>query len=48
MTEPESEEEREKVSVPVRKQEQKVEPELPEEALEPGKQREILPRWRTY
>jgi len=48
MAELENEKEREKVPVPVRKREQKVEPELPEKALEPGEQREIPPRWRTY
>ena len=42
------EEERGKVPVPVRKQEQKVEQELPEKVLDPGKQREIPRRWRTY
>ena len=44
----ENQKEMEKVPVPVRKQEQKVEQELPEKALDPGKQREIPRRWRTY
>ena len=38
MAELENEEEREKVPVPARKPEQKVEQELPEKALEPGEQ----------
>jgi len=48
MAELENEKEREKVPVPVRKREQKVEQELTAKALEPGKQREIPRRWRTY
>ena len=48
MAELENEKKREKVLVPVRKQEQKVEQELLEKALEPGKQREMPRRWRTY
>ena len=48
MAELQNEKEREKVPVPVRKHEQKVEQELPEKALEPGKQREIPRRWQTY
>ncbi len=48
MAELENEKEPEKVPVPVRKQEQKVEQELPEKALDLGKQREIPRRWRTY
>jgi len=48
MAELENEEEREKVPVPVRKHEQKVEPELPEKALEPREQWEMPPRWHTY
>jgi len=43
-----NEKEREKVLVPVRKREQKVEQEQPEKALDPGKQREIPRRWHTY
>ncbi len=41
-------EEREKIPMPVRKREQKVEQELPEKAPEPGEQREMLRRWHTY
>ncbi len=48
MAELENEKEREKVPVPVRKQEQKVGQELPQKALDPGKQRGIPRRWRTY
>jgi len=44
----ELENEKEKVLVPVRKREQKVEQEQPEKALEPGKQWEMPRRWRTY
>ena len=48
MTELGNEKEREKVPVPVRKQEQKVEQELPEKALEPGEQWKMPRRWQTY
>lgn len=48
MAELENEEEREEAPVPVRKQEQKIEQELPEKALEPGKQWEMPRRWRRY
>jgi len=48
MAELERGEEREKVPVPVRKCEQKVEQELPEKALEPREQREIPRRWHKY
>ena len=40
--------EKEKVPVPVRKHEQKVEQELPEKTPEPREQWEIPQRWRTY
>ena len=39
---------KEKVPIPARKREQKVEQELPKQALEPGKQWEMPRRWRTY
>ena len=48
MAEPGREEEREKVPVPDRKHEQKVEEELPEKVLEPREQWEIPRRWHTY
>ena len=44
----ELENEKEKVLVPVRKREQKVEQEQPEKALEPREQWEMPRRWRTY
>ena len=48
MAELENERERKKVPVPIRKQEQKVEQELPEKALDPGQQRGMPRRWHTY
>ena len=48
MAELENEKEQEKVPVPVQRHEQKVELELPEKALEPGKQWEMPRRWQTY
>ena len=48
MAEIEIKEEREKVSVPVRKHEQKVEQKLTEKALEPREQWEMPRRWHTY
>ncbi len=48
MAELENEKDKEKVPVPVRKREQKVEQELPKQALEPGKQWETPRRWHTY
>jgi len=48
MAEQKIQEEREKVPVKVRKQEQKVEQELPEKAPEPGEQWETPRRWHTY
>jgi hypothetical protein len=48
MAEPGREEEREKVPVPVRKREQKVEQELPAKEPEMGKRWEIPRRWHTY
>jgi len=48
MAELERKEEPEKVPVPVRKREQKVEPELPETAPEPREQWETPRRWHTY
>ena len=48
MAERERKEEREKVLVPVRKCEQKVEQELPEKALEPEEQWKTPRRWHTY
>ena len=44
----ELENEKEKVPVPVRRHEQKVEQQLPEKVLEPRKQWEMPPRWHTY
>jgi len=44
----ELENEKEKVLVPVRKREQKVEQEQPEKALEPREQWEMPRRWHTY
>ncbi len=48
MAELENEKEPEKVLIPVRKREQKVEQELPKKALEPREQWETPRRWRTY
>jgi len=48
MAELENEKEQEKVPVPVRKHEQKVEQELPEKALEPPEQWRMPQRWHTY
>ena len=48
MAELDREEEREKVPVPVRKREPKVEQELPEKAVEPGEQWGMPLRWHTY
>lgn len=48
MADLENEEEREKVPVPVRKHEQKVEQKLLEKALEPREQWEMTRRWHTY
>ncbi|GAF75443.1 unnamed protein product [marine sediment metagenome] len=48
MAELENEKEGEKVLVPVRKREQKVEQELPKKAPETGKQWEMPRRWHTY
>jgi hypothetical protein len=48
MAEQEMKEEREKLSVSVRKREQKVEQELPEKAREPGGQWETPRSWHTY
>jgi len=47
MAEREGGEVREKVTVPVRKHEQKVEQELREEALEPEEQWKTPRRWHT-
>jgi len=48
MAELERKEGREKVAVPVRKREQKVEQELPEKAPEPREQWQIPQRWQAY
>jgi hypothetical protein len=48
MEEIEKEEYQEKVLVPIRKHEQKVEQKQPEKAQEPEKQWETPRRWRTY
>ena len=48
MTEQKIQEEREKVPVKVRKQEQKVEQEIPDKPQDPEKQWETPRRWRTY
>ena len=48
MAELENEKEQEKVPVPVRKSEQKVEQELPEKALEPPEQWQMPRRWHAY
>jgi len=48
MAELEKKKEQEKVPVPIRKREQKVEQELPEKAPKPREQWEMPRRWRTY
>ncbi len=48
MEEIDNEEEREKVLIPVRKHEQKVEQKQPEKTQEPEKQWETPRRWSAY